>query len=115
MKHIEGYFKAYPESKECFETNDKFLFHHKPDATAHAATLKDRSVIHHKRAEKVALKPVTTTAAAQTSSNGNPAESSPIIEPAFPEDVVEQALENGVNPEVGKGSKKQAGRPKKNQ
>jgi hypothetical protein len=46
---LKHYFKAYDQSKECFETSDGLLFHVKTDADAHASTLSDKKVKTHKR------------------------------------------------------------------
>lgn len=50
----EEYFKAYPSSKECFQTSDVFFFHKDFDAAAHALSLEDKTVWHFKRDEQVA-------------------------------------------------------------
>lgn len=44
MEKIKHYFKTYPQSNECFQTTDEFIFHRAWDARAHAETLKDKRV-----------------------------------------------------------------------
>lgn len=49
MTKVELYFSSYPTSNQCFETSDGLLFHEKPMAETHGATLKDKKVIPHSR------------------------------------------------------------------
>ncbi len=42
-QRVQDYFETYPNSQECFETSDGFLFHQDYDAKAHARNLKDKS------------------------------------------------------------------------
>lgn len=49
MSAVNQYFKDYPNSSECFQTSDGFLFHFLNDARNHANTLADKQVVNHKR------------------------------------------------------------------
>jgi hypothetical protein len=49
MSKIKHYFKTHPDSPECFETTNGYLFHKKSDAEAHSQILRDRAVKHHER------------------------------------------------------------------
>lgn len=49
MEKVKRYFKTYPKSDACFETSDGMLFHRHSDASAHAATLKDKKVTPYNR------------------------------------------------------------------
>jgi hypothetical protein len=74
---VKVYFETYPDSNECFESADGFLFHDKNKAEAHGATLNDRTVQKHERktparppADKAATEP--TPAAAEGHDRGTP-------------------------------------------
>lgn len=49
MEQVKQYFNSYPESNECHETADGFLFHEKQSAAAHAGTLGNKAVKTHRR------------------------------------------------------------------
>lgn len=55
-QRLEHYFKTYKNSNECFVTADGLIFHKATDASAHAATLADKRIASHTRAEVEAPK-----------------------------------------------------------
>jgi len=51
MAQAKHYFNTHPISDVCYETSNGFLFHERSVAQAHATTLKNKSVVIHKRTQ----------------------------------------------------------------
>ena len=50
-KAVQHYFDTHPESNECFETSDGFIFHGREMATSHSFSLGDKNVQEYKRSD----------------------------------------------------------------
>jgi hypothetical protein len=62
MSKVKHYFATHPDSPECFETANGYLFHKRSDADAHTQILQNRTVKHHKRADQMEAAPAPVEA-----------------------------------------------------